>query len=353
MRCVRVKIALISVLLAFCVLGCGQGVQSRSVHTRAVDRIDTPGGMITYLEKQNLPALKFVDKWENKFGPGLRLVTEHYEIYTTLLEPLMLSQVPGFVESCCRAYNNQLPAPVETTSRFTIYLFAKRSQWENFTAGFAGRDAPLYRKIKIGAYYLNGVCVAYNIGREKTFSVLGHEGWHQFNSRHWRYRLPSWLDEGIAMLFEVNRYEAGLFYFEPAKNMYRLGPLKKAMGQNKIIPLGSLLAMNPGEVVGADDDAASAFYSQSYALVRFLREADYAKRLGNYQLLLVDGLNGNWALTDLQRRIAADRNIPLTVQWNRVMGPKLFQDYMGDNIRQIEDEYLQFCRKIVYHVRLK
>ena len=353
MRCVRVKITLISVLAAFCVLGCGQGAARRSADTRAAERIDTPGGMITYLEKQNLPALKFVAKWENKFGPGLRLVTEHYEIYTTLLEPLMLSQVPGFVESCYRAYNNQIPSPVETTSRFTVYLFAKRSQWESFTDGFAGRQAPLYRKIRIGAYYLNGVCVTYNIGREKTFSVLGHEGWHQFNSRHFRYRLPSWLDEGIAMLFEVSRYDEGLFYFEPVKNLYRLGPLKKALAENKIIPLSRLLAINPGEVVGANDDAVAAFYSQSYALVRFLREDDYAKRLGNYHQLLVDGLNGDWVLPERQRKIAADRNIALTVRWNRIVGPKLFENYVGNNIRQIENEYLQFCRKIVYHVHLR
>ncbi|GAI46356.1 unnamed protein product, partial [marine sediment metagenome] len=53
--------------------------------------------MIEYLQGQNLPALRAVEVWQNEYGPGLKLTTAHYEIFTTLLEPLMLSQVPGFV----------------------------------------------------------------------------------------------------------------------------------------------------------------------------------------------------------------------------------------------------------------
>ena len=257
------------------------------------------------------------------------------------------------MESAWRSYNKQLPSPIETTTKFRIYLFAERKQWEDFTRTFTGPQAPLYCKIKAGAYYLNGSCVAYNIGRERTFSVLGHEGWHQFNSRHFKFRLPSWLDEGIAMLFENSRYDRGLFYFEPARNLYRLGALRKTLVKNKMIPLKQLVALNPGEAIVKSDDTVTAFYGQSYALVRFLREEDYGKRLGNYHRLLMDGLKGNWPLSEQDRKIAADRNIPLTVKWNRAIGTLLFKRYISDDFEQIEAEYIAFCRKIVYHIRLK
>jgi len=196
--------------------------------------------------------------------------------------------------------------------------------------------------------------VTYNIGRERTFSVLGHEGWHQFNSRHFKFRLPSWLDEGIAMLFEASRYDQGLFYFEPGRNLHRLGALKMALIKNEIIPLTKLIAMNPGEALATNrDETVSAFYSQSYALVRFLREEDYGKRLGNYHRLLLDGLKGDWPLNQISKRIAEDRNIPLTVRWNRAVGLQLFKQYIGDDFRKIENEYLTFCRKIVYHVHFR
>jgi len=345
------KLALICILGVIPLIGC---LESQSqIDNSKVQRIDTPAGMIEYLHKQNLPALESVEVWENEYGPGLKLTTAHYEILTTLLEPLMLSQVPGFVESAYRGYNDQLPEPIETETAFTVYLFAERKQWEDFTKSFAGPQAPLYLKIKSGAYYLKGACVAYNIGRERTFSALGHEGWHQFNKKHFKFRLPSWIDEGIAMLFETSRYEQGLFYFEPVQNMSRLGSLKITLMKDRMIPLKKLVAMNPGEAIVTSDEAVMAFYSQSYALVRFLREEGYGKRLGNYRQLLQDGLKGRWPLEKKGRRMAGDRNIPMTVWWNRAIGTKLFEYYISDDFDQIEEEYLKFCRKMVYHVRFR
>lgn len=343
------KLVLICITGSILVSGCLES-QSRINNSK---RIDTPSGMIAYLHRQRLPALEAVEVWENEYGQGLRLTTAHYEIFTTLMEPLMLSQVPGFVESAYRGYNDQLPRPIETTAKFTVYLFAKRNQWESFTKNHAGPQARIYCKIKAGAYYLNGATVAYNIGRERTFSVLGHEGWHQFNSRHFKYRIPSWVDEGVAMLFETSRYDRGLFYFEPIKNLNRLGSLRATLANDRMIPLRDLIAMDPGEAIITGDEAVMAFYSQSYALVRFLREEDYGKRLGNYRRLLQDGLKGKWPLEKEGRRIAADRNISLTVWWNRTIGTKLFEYYISEDIEQIEKEYLTFCRKIVYHVRFK
>jgi hypothetical protein len=138
--------------------------------------------------------------------------------------------------------------------------------------------------------------------------------------------------------------------------MYRLGALRKTLIKNKMMPLKELVAVNPGEILAAEgdrDDAVAAFYGQSYALVRFLREDDYGKRLLNFHRLLLGGLDGDWPLSEEEKVIAADRNIPLTVLWNRSVGTKLFQQYISENFDQIEQEYIAFCKKIVYHVRLK
>jgi hypothetical protein len=353
----REKLVMIKKLVLVCIIGIiavtGCSGSQRRINNSKTKRIDTPEGMIEYLQRQGLPALKSVEVWENEYGPGLKLTTAHYQIFTTLLDPLMLSQVPGFMESAYRGYNDQLAEPIETTTLFTVYLFAKRQEWEGFTISFAGEQAPMYLKIKSGAYYLNDACVAYNIGRERTFSVLGHEGWHQFNKKHFKFRIPSWLDEGIAMLFETSRYERGLFYFEPGQNLGRLGALKKTIMKNQMYPIKDLIAMNPGEAIVTSDDAVMAFYSQAYALVRFLREDNYGKRLGNYHQLLQDGLKGKWPLEKEGRRIAEDRNVPLTVWWNRAIGTKLFERYIGSDFDQIEQEYQIFCNKIVYHVHFK
>jgi hypothetical protein len=346
------KLAIIWIALVFGLAGCFE--IASSVSSGGAHGIDTADGMVEHLQGEKLPALKTVEVWENEYGPGLKLATAHYEIFTTLLEPLMLRHVPGFVESAYWSYQGQLPETIGTSSRFTIYLFATRQQWEDFTSTFAGARATQFFKIEDGAYYLNGACVAYNIGRERTFAVLGHEGWHQFNNRHFTFRLPSWLDEGIATLFEVHRSEKGLYYFEPGRNGYRLGSLKKALMNGSMMPLRELIAVNPGEVLATDeDDAVSVFYGQSYALVRFLREEGHGKRLRNYHQLLLGGLGGDWPLSEADRIIAADRNIPRTFLWNRTISPLLFKHYIDDDFDQIEKEYIAFCRKIVYPVRSK
>jgi hypothetical protein len=347
------KISIICKISVICCCLYLIGCESTEKPKIASPAIDTPPGMISYLKSQNLPALKSVEPWDSKFGPGLKLTTAHYEIYTTLLEPLMLSQVPGFVESAYRGYQNQLPEPFETSTKFTIYLFANRQQWETFTIGFTGRMSPVYLKIKKGAYYLNDACVAYNIGLERTFSSIAHEGWHHFNSKHFKYRLPSWLDEGVAMQFEISKYDKGFFIFQPALNGYRLGPLKQTLMNNQMIPLRDLIGMNPGEAIIESDDATAAFYSQSYALVRFLREDDYGKRLLKYQKMLLGGLRGEWQLDEADKRIAEDRNIPITIGWNQMVGTLLFANYIGDDFEKIEKQYVIFCRKIVYYVQLK
>jgi hypothetical protein len=358
----------ICVLVCICLTGCFEGDRA-VVKSSGTASIDACARMAEYLQDQNLPALQKIEVWVSEYGRGLKLTTAHYEIFTTLLEPLMLRRIPLFMESAYRSYNGELPEPIETTSRFTIYLFADRQQWTAFTKSFAGKDAELFCKIKAGAYYLNGACVAYNIGRKRTFSALGHEGWHQFNSRLFKFRLPSWLDEGVAMLFESPLTSAsscqpqprlvagvagawktgagGVFYFEPGENTYRLDALKKTL-KNKIIPLKELIEISPGEVLATNEsEQVLAFYSQSYALVRFLREGGFGRHLSNYHRLLLDGLKGNWPLDEVSKKIAEDRNQPRTVLWNRIIGQLLFQQYIGGDFDQLEWEYLAFCRQIV------
>jgi len=341
------KLAAAALMVMLCVVGCSRSQWGR------VDFSDGKKDALSMtksrLESENLPALESVALWDNPYAPGLKLTTAHYEIFTTLLEPLVLRTVPGFIESAYWGYNDQLPQPIETVSKFTVYLFADRQQWESFTGTFAGEQAPVFCKIKTGAYYLNGACVVYDIGRKRTLSAIGHEGWHQFNSRHFRYRLPSWLDEGIAMLFEASTYENGMFSFDPARNYQRLGALSETLGSTKLIPLKELIATSPGEVLATDQtEAVMAFYSQSYALVRFLREARQGERLTRYHRLLWDGLLGEWPLAESDGQTAEDRNLPRTIYWNRTVGSRLFEHYVGNDFDELQREYLAYCRRMVH-----
>ena len=320
---------------------------SPKVQTSA-GRQEAPAPEIDQFRLQDIPAIESADQWHNKYGPGLRLTTAHYQMFTTLREPMMLRSSLEFMESAYGAYNSQLPEQIETPTRLTIYLFADRRQWGDFTKDFTGDQAETFLKIKAGAYYHNGACVAYDIGPARTLSILAHEGWHQFSDRHFKFRPPSWLDEGVAMLFETNGAESGMLEVAPESNAYRLSALSRTLENGEMIPLRALIASNPGDVLATDQtEAVMAFYSQSYALVRFLREADSGRRLAAYHRLLADGLRGDWPLDSVSRKIAQDRNIQRNTLWNHVVGLVLFEDYVGNNYDKIEKEYLAFCRQIV------
>ena len=328
------------------------GCRSASIsNNSAKQSTSTTAGIIEYLKK--IPAIESVDCWPSDYGQGLLITTAHYEIYTTLREPLMLRRLPVFVEAAYDGYQKQLPRPIATNSKFIIYLFATRAEWENFTKNFAPNLAHIYLKIKTGAYYLNGACVVYNVGMNKTFSVVGHEGWHQFNNRHFRYRLPSWLDEGIATMFEENSYIDGTYKFSPAKNLNRLGSLKMTAANGRMLPVEQLIALNPGEVLDESNEAAAAFYAQSYALVRFLCEDNYGWRLGRFQQMLLGAVNGTWPIDPAAKTVAANRNIDLTVPWNRYVAETIFKTYISSDTAAINKQYLEFCGKILYYVRVK
>ncbi len=354
MRPKRIQSVCGAVLLSLWLAGCGPERSSPVSQSSLRPSLSTPEGLAAYL--RDLPTVKETAVWQNPYGPGIRITTKHYEVYTTLGDPLMLRQVPSFVESAYAAYEEQLPDSVEADQRFQTYLFGQRQEWEAFTRDFAGPQAEMYLRIQKGAYMLNGVCVAFNIGRTPTFSVLGHEGWHQFNHRFFVYRLPSWLDEGVATLFETCRYRQGRFVFEPQRNLNRLGSLKETMLAGRMIPLEQLIVLNPGQVLpelGGGEEAVIAFYAQVYALVRFLREEYYGYYLRKYHTLMAAGLRGNWPLSDIEAQVASDRELAMTVAWNRQVSPRLFAQYIDPDLGKIETEYRAFCEKITYPVRLK
>ncbi len=336
------KIALIILILVILSHGC-QPHQTTNNSSGILSGKDFD--LANFLTSQNLPTVIGVEEWKSQFGDGLKIQTSHYEIFTTLKDPLMLRDVPAFLENCQGNFRKLFSSSTSGRTNLRLYLFDNRTQWQTFTTGFAGSESQKYIQIKAGAYYLKGCCVAYNIGRERTFYALGHECWHQFADENFKFSLPSWLNEGLAMQFETNYYKEGFFYFVPAYNVSRLDSLKKSIKENQMIPLDILLETNPGDLLG-NDKKLSAFYSECYALIRFLQESNGAERRQALDRLLTDGLNGKWNLSGEDRITAADKTKILTVALNKKLGPQIFNNYFGSDINSINNEFMVFCKDI-------
>jgi hypothetical protein len=318
---------------------------------------------------KTLPTVRSAAPWQTppylseQLRPGLIVEIRHYRIYTTLNDPLILRQIPIFLESAFESYAEMTASAVHPQDLLVVYLLKNRQQWEDITRQKTGALAPLYLKIKSGAYCFEGVCVAYHLGRQSDFSVLAHEGWHQFNNALFQDRLPAWLDEGLAACFEAWRWNNNRFSFVPRLNGARLIPLKNAISSVRLFTLADLLRLEPGQVVmGASNEpppnddtelqgAPGVYYAQVYALIRFLREENYGRRLMTLRKILDDALQGRWNLPQPWQDESRRKNIPLTRRWNMEVGPYIFEQYLGPPSGDIESEYLAFCRKITFHIK--
>jgi len=235
--------------------------------------------------------------WEPAPGwAGLRLQTAHYDIHTTARDGLTLEYLPAFLESAFAGYQALLPLPEPPSRRLPVYLFESRAQWAAFTRQLVPHLAPLYLRIQQGGYMDpgSGAVVAWDLGRDHTLALLGHEGLHQYLSAFFSSPVPAWLNEGLATQWESFDLRGRRPRFTPRENYLRRNSLREAVAREEAwIPLRELVSMNAGDAVLRAGQIKRSFYAQVWVLVLFLRE----------------GAPGPWrdGFRDLLADVAADR----------------------------------------------
>ena len=79
-------------------------------------------------KKNKTPVLENVpfeiDAWQYAGNSGRQIISEHYEIYTTLTDRMLLEALPQVVESAYRYYRELVPTAREPRQRMKMYLFA-------------------------------------------------------------------------------------------------------------------------------------------------------------------------------------------------------------------------------------
>jgi Protein of unknown function (DUF1570) len=278
-------------------------------------------------------------------GTAKLVKTPHYEIYSTMNDDQFLTKIGQLMEGSLTAYQTLAPDVPATDRPMECYMFAKRVQWAEFTRERTGQDVNIYLQINRGAYTLHDFYVAYYIGPVSTCSVAAHEGWHQFVFRHFKGRLPPFLEEGLATMFESVRFEEnGLPQFNLSMNQTRAISLRRAMDNGSLWALDEVVGMNAGQVVGKPGEKVDAFYAQAWALARFLWDADNAKYRPVLRQILADTASGT--VFDPYHTLHGQfvRLRPLNPEGVKAM----LEHYMGMPFDQIEDKYNHYIRYLAY-----
>lgn len=284
------------------------------------------------------PAMLVTEGWN--FGDaGARLIkTPHYNLYTTLDDEEVLANVAQLLEGAYEQYRALVPdAPVSAT-RMNTYLFQYRYEWAAFTEANTGDDASIYLQILRGGYTYGDNAVTYFIGDRSTYSVTSHEGWHQFVGRHFKSRLPPFLEEGIACLFENVNFDGLLPRWNQSVNDNRQEKLAAAVAGDHLWPLEQLLRMHAGEVVDQPVERIEAFYAQGWALARFLWEGDEARHRPAMQRLLGDAANGR---LPIPISVGSSGNL-----WRPAAAKPLLEHYLQMPFEEIEQRYQAYVRII-------
>ena len=274
-------------------------------------------------------------------SPGVRVVLPHYVIDSTIQDRQLLAQLGDLMEGALYAYRSLAPDVPVSTEPMRCYVFRTRAQWADFTQEHTGDDAAIYLRVNRGGYTVGDWFVAYWIGDIATFSVAAHEGWHQYVARHFKGRLPPFLEEGLACLFEQVKWEGELPRWDLAQNQARLMALRSAMDMGEMYPLGDLVRMHAGQVVGKSSGKIEAFYAESWAFARFLYDGDHGSHRAALRRMIADAARGT-LYGDSSREMSRGGG-PL---WDPATARPMLEHYLGQNLSAAEEQFRSYVQRL-------
>lgn len=292
-------------------------------------------------------AVRSTTPWDEGGGPGVRVRTEHYNLYLAVKEPAFRGSLPAYMEACNRAYATALGPLPDPKDPLDLYVFASREPWEAWTRKTLGKDAAVYLALGRGGFTSDGVSVLYDIGRVDTLTIAAHEGWHQFSQSSLKHPLPTWMEEGLACWMEGTRQarDGSPTAFRPWRNFERWNELRNAVREQRLIPLGELLANSPQQCLEKGKDRLLTYYAECWALIHFLNEGEGGKYHDKLLQLMQDAAQGRIA-----GRLIASRAIANPVQRQQAVktrvGNAVVLEYFNADFGAFEQEYARFLEAV-------
>jgi hypothetical protein len=288
------------------------------------------------------PAAAETHPWSFNDDAGIVLYTAHYHIYTTIPDADIRRRLPDVMEGAFGEYQRIAPGVPVSSKPMDCFLFRNREEWEYYTRENTGVQATTYLRISRGGYTLGDRFATYNLGSiGATLSVAAHEGWHQFAARNFKGRLPPFLEEGIATMFEDISYEDDLPRWNLSQNRSRLQAVHDAVLGNYLYPLDELVTKHAGDVVAGSDNRVAAFYGENWAFATFLWCAEDNKFRPALRRLMSDTADGT-----VNDPTGVMRNSQSS--WNPAGVQPMLERYLGMNMAQMNIEYQKFIRKIAF-----
>ena len=202
--------------------------------------------------------------------------TKHYNVRTNV-DRALAKQIAMHMEAVYIEYERRLAGFRGSTQRMDLYLFGTQEDYLAFLAEF-GIDA----RHTAGIFFMGPAesgLVTWTEGqsRSRMFSILQHEGFHQFAVARISPNLPIWANEGIAEYFAEAVMVRGTLRTGRASSA-RIDRIRLAIAREWVVPFDELLSMSNEQWWQRSQSdrgaGAAVLYDQAWSMVYFLVHAD-------------------------------------------------------------------------------
>jgi len=278
-----------------------------------------------------------VKSWPLKQFKGSIIETEHYRIHTTVDDAVFHRACAELVEGQFDRYRRDLK--IIPRDKMVCYVFANRLQWEAFTKATMGARARDYLRIRDGGYSANDISALYYLGRYPTLAILAHEVFHQYLDCASDEPVPPWINEGLACYYEAHEWDRQRVVFTPEKNTFRREILAQSIQADRLFPLRQILSTHAGKISKLSRAEVGTYYSQVWAMVRFLREGEKGKYAQPFNRLLAE-LGSRNVKTRAGGYLAAAGTERLS------FGESVFLAYITEELDRFEHEFEEYTKQL-------
>jgi hypothetical protein len=218
--------------------------------------------------------------------------TRFYDIYTDVDRDLALD-IGRQMDAMYTEYQRRLARfPMDRSgARLAAYLFQRQSDYLAYV-GPAGRNTGgvfMPRQQALAAFVDNQ-------GLSSLRRTLRHEAFHQFAYLVFEMKLPIWINEGMAQVFEEGIWTGQDFLLGqvPPRRVRHLKSDLACIDNRGLIPFTQLMAFTPerwAKVLNTDERQAMTEYNQSWAMVHFLVHARDAAGREKFRGMFLDMLD--------------------------------------------------------------
>lgn len=286
------------------------------------------------------------DPWTWGESAGFILGSANYRIHTTIRDEVLLRDLPRLMEDALDHYTTALGPLPRPRSALRSSIFERRSEWAAYTRRRLPNEAEIYLSIGRGGYTTEGESVLFNIGREDTFIIAVHEGWHQYTQSVFTDRLPTWMEEGVACWMEGHRFRRGSPQpnFLPWRNFERFGELRDAARAQRLVPLADLVRGTPQEALGKGKATLLTYYAQVWALIHFLHDGENGRYRDALRQVVADAAAGT-----MTARLRQSDRVPREAKrrWGLSgSGRWVVIEYFNPDFEEIAAQYDDFVRTL-------